>query len=198
MAKRTEIVITGDKKAKAKLQKMAVAMVDATREGMNDITLSILNRVKRSFGPGVSRRGQPPGVGTGRLRRAIMRRVTKKGDIVEGLVGVRASVPYGRILEFGGTTSAHQIFPRNKQALSFPVGFGALAATAARGRSKTSLQAGKIARQRRAGDFITVKSVNHPGSKIDERPFLRPALKTEVRVMADRMRKRINTAISGA
>lgn len=195
MATSARITITGDKKAKAKLQKMAVEMVGATRKGMNDITLSILNRVKRSFGPGVSRPGQAPGVGTGRLRRAIMRRVIKKGDVVEGLVGVRASVPYGRILEFGGTTSPTTIFPRNKKALSFPVGFGALAATAARGRSKTSLQAGKIARKRRGGDFITVKSVEHPGSRIEARPFLRPALKTEVRVMADKMRKRIGAAI---
>ncbi len=195
MAKGAEIVVTGDKAAIISLRKISQNVGDAASLGMRDITLSILNRVKRSFGPARSRPGQPPGVDTGRLRRSIMSRVIRKGDVVEGLVGVRASVPYGRILEFGGDTPPHVILPRRKKALSFPSGFGAMAVTAGRGRSKTSLQAGKVARQRRGGDFITVASVNHPGSHIEARPFLRPALKAEVPKMAALMRKRIDAAI---
>jgi len=58
---------------------------------------------------------------------------------------VGTSVEYAAIHHFGGKTKAHKIKPTYKKALSF-VGSG--------------------------GNRVTVKSVNHPGSDIPERPIL--------------------------
>lgn len=68
-------------------------------------------------------------------------------DYVVGEIGTQG-VPYARIHEFGGKTAPHVIVPRVRKALSFIMG----------------------------GNKVVVKSVNHPGSTIPARPYLRPAL----------------------
>lgn len=66
---------------------------------------------------------------------------------VTGQIGSQG-VPYAAIHEFGGTTKPHAIEPRNKKALSFQGNNG----------------------------HVFARFVNHPGSKIPARPYLRPAL----------------------
>lgn len=71
---------------------------------------------------------------------------TSTGEL-EGEIGTEG-VPYAAIQEFGGMTRAHTIMPRNGKVLAF-------------------LQ---------NGNQVFAKGVNHPGSNIPARPFLRPAL----------------------
>lgn len=73
---------------------------------------------------------------TGRLRRSIHFRATAQG--VEGYTNVK----YAAIHHLGGTTKAHMIYPRTKQALAWP------------------------------SAEHPVRKVKHPGSKIPARPFL--------------------------
>jgi hypothetical protein len=58
------------------------------------------------------------------------------------------AVPYGAIQEFGGRTRAHLIAAKNARALAFSLG----------------------------GKLVFAKQVNHPGSVLPERSFLRSAL----------------------
>jgi HK97 gp10 family phage protein len=71
---------------------------------------------------------------------------TNTGEL-EGEIGTEG-VPYAAIQEFGGITRPHVILPRNSSVLAF-------------------LQ---------NGNQVFSKGVNHPGSNIPARPFLRPAL----------------------
>ncbi|HXP29714.1 MAG TPA: hypothetical protein VN832_01400 [Stellaceae bacterium] len=59
-----------------------------------------------------------------------------------------ATVPYGAIQEFGGTTRAHLIAAKQAKALAFSLG----------------------------GQLVFAKRVNHPGSRIPAHSFLRSAL----------------------
>lgn len=65
-----------------------------------------------------------------------------------GRVAVGTRVEYARIHELGGVTAPHVIEARRKQALAF----------------------------QGADGQVVVKRVNHPGSRIPARPFMRPAL----------------------
>lgn len=92
-------------------------------------------------------------VRTGRLRRSLNERITESGNTVTGAVGT--NVVYARILEFGGKTAPHDIYPKNAKALAFQVG----------------------------GKTIIRKMVHHPGSTIKPHSFLRSSLaemKTEI------------------
>ena len=86
---------------------------------------------------------------SGRLAAAQEARVTASGDQALVSVGFESgAVPYGAIQEFGGTTRAHLIAARNAYALAFT-----------------------------AGDrLVFAKRVNHPGSRLPARSFLRSAL----------------------
>lgn len=68
------------------------------------------------------------------------------GNVV-GEIGP-VGVPYAAIHEFGGTTRAHKIEPRNAKVLAF----------------------------QKDSHTIFSRFVNHPGSKIPARPYLAPAL----------------------
>lgn len=79
------------------------------------------------------------------------KKVETKGDgTVEGTIGPQG-IPYAAIHEFGGRTSPHKIEPRNRQALKFMGNNGETFA----------------------------KFVNHPGSNIPARPYLRPAMENK-------------------
>lgn len=69
------------------------------------------------------------------------------GGNVVGEIGSQG-VPYAAIHEFGGTTKPHRIEPRNARVLAFQAN----------------------------GQDVFAKFVNHPGSVIPARPYLRPAL----------------------
>ncbi len=84
---------------------------------------------------------------TGTLRRSITPSVNASGaGIVLGRVGT--NVEYAAIHEFGGKTPPHVIEPKKAQALAFFMG----------------------------GKQVFAKRVNHPGSVIPERSFMRTAL----------------------
>ncbi|HUB94286.1 MAG TPA: hypothetical protein VL993_00125 [Stellaceae bacterium] len=86
---------------------------------------------------------------SGRLAAAQESRTTAAGDAISVSVGFDASdVPYGAIHEYGGTTRAHLIAARDAFALAFTVG----------------------------DRLVFAKYVNHPGSHMPERSFLRSAL----------------------
>jgi HK97 gp10 family phage protein len=75
------------------------------------------------------------------------KKVTEENGVVVGEIGPQG-IPYAAIHEFGGTTSPHRIEPRTGKALAFQMG----------------------------GETVFARFVNHPGSKIPARPYLRPAL----------------------
>jgi phage gpG-like protein len=92
---------------------------------------------------------------TGTLRRKINSQFTESGDSIVGSVGL--ALVYGAIHEYGGVTRAHVIQARNKKALAFQMG----------------------------GVGLVRKSVQHPGSKMPERSFLRSSLReNEARIKA--------------
>ena len=93
-------------------------------------------------------KAQRPAGGILRITRRLQLSVTRQGaagnvfETGSDHVTIGTNVVYAAIHQFGGTTAAHVIRPRNKKALAWPGGPGPR------------------------------KSVNHPGSKIPARPFL--------------------------
>lgn len=90
-------------------------------------------------------------VRTGNLLNSIgaSKKVTEESDgSVGGQIGPQG-VPYAAIHEFGGQTPARRIEPR---------------------------KAGGVLAFQAGGQTVFARFVNHPGSKIPARPYLRPAL----------------------
>jgi len=90
--------------------------------------------------------GQELNIQTGALQRSINYQLQDEGDRIAASVGT--NLIYAAIHEYGGTTRAHVIEARNAQALAFQMG----------------------------GQDVFCKRVNHPGSRMPERSFLRSAL----------------------
>ena len=85
---------------------------------------------------------------TGALSNSITASVTAEADGVLASVGSEGDVKYAAIQEYGGKTSAHEILPAKGDVLAFVVGDGQHFA----------------------------RKVEHPGSLIPERSYLRSAL----------------------
>jgi phage gpG-like protein len=85
---------------------------------------------------------------SGALQASIVADMLANGDGVQASVGSNGDVKYAAIQEFGGRTGAHEILPAKAEALAF-VASGAL----------------RFARR-----------VEHPGSLIPERSYLRSSL----------------------
>lgn len=92
--------------------------------------------------------GQVLNVVTGALRRSIQSDVREEATAVLGRVFSTGDVKYARIHEFGGRTRAHVIEPRKASALLFAMG----------------------------GKNVFARRVNHPGSVMPERSFMRSSL----------------------
>ncbi len=92
--------------------------------------------------------GQVLNVVSGDLRASIIGEAGVDGDDVVGSVELAGDIKYAAIQEYGGKTAAHEILPSKADALAFLVG-GAL----------------RFARR-----------VEHPGSAIPERSYLRSSL----------------------
>jgi len=92
--------------------------------------------------------GQVLNVVSGDLRASIIGEAGVDGDDVVGSVESAGDIKYAAIQEYGGKTAAHEILPSKADALAFLVG-GAL----------------RFARR-----------VEHPGSAIPERSYLRSSL----------------------
>jgi len=99
---------------------------------------------------------------SGTLRRKINSQFEDSGAGITGSVGL--ALVYAAIHEYGGTTRAHVIRARNKKALAFQIG----------------------------GVGLVRKSVQHPGSKMPERSFLRSSLREN----AARIRAAIDAAVA--
>jgi phage gpG-like protein len=92
--------------------------------------------------------GQVLKVRSGRLRGSIKMDVSDTATSVTSTVG-SYGVEYARIQEYGGTTGPHTIMPKHGRALAFEW----------------------------KGQQVFFRRVEHPGSKIPERSFLRSALR---------------------
>ncbi|USN16573.1 hypothetical protein POLEWNIK_00470 [Brevundimonas phage vB_BpoS-Polewnik] len=86
---------------------------------------------------------------SGRLIRSIGSRVLDGDKSVFGIVFQSADVPYGGIHEYGGKTSAHVITPKKAKVLAFT----------------------------KAGATVFARKVNHPGSKMPTRSYMRSSLR---------------------
>ena len=102
---------------------------------------------------------------TGNLRRSINETVKLKSDHeIRGYVGTNSV--YAAIHEYGGVTAPHVIMPQNVKALRFIQG----------------------------GGTVFAKVVNHPGSRMPERSFLRSALSD----MKNKIESELSTALIGS
>ena len=110
--------------------------------------------------------GQVLNVRSGDLRRSINSDVRDAASLIVGRVFSAGDVKYARIHEYGGQTRAHIIEAVNGKALHFVVG----------------------------GKDVFVKRINHPGSKMPERSFLRSSLAEN----RDAIEQGIRDAVDGA
>jgi phage gpG-like protein len=101
-------------------------------------------------------------VRSGALQASIVASVSADGDGVSATVGSNGDVKYAAIQEYGGRTAAHEIQPVKAQALAFMAG----------------------------GAMRFARKVEHPGSTIPERSYLRTSL--------DEMSGEIVSALAGA
>lgn len=114
--------------------------------------------------------GQVLHVRTGNLRRSIhaVLPVTQTDTGVFGKVVQSGDVKYGAIHEFGGRTPAHVIEAKRGKALAFMMG----------------------------GKMAFAKRVNHPGSQMPERSFMRSALADMRNTISDRLQAAVKQGIT--
>lgn len=123
------------------------AMPDAIRSGM-DRTLAVLAEKLRTHIVSDKLRGQVLNRVTGRLGRSIQWKLERGQQYSNAIVYSAGDVPYAAIHEFGGRTNPHVIEAKNVKALSF-------------------MQNGRR---------VFYKRVNHPGSVMKERSYMRSSL----------------------
>lgn len=105
-------------------------------------------------------------VRSGKLRRSIHSKVDSTPTSVTGMAASSGDVKYAGIHEFGGQTKAHIIEAKNAKALAFKMN----------------------------GKQVFFRRVNHPGSKMPERSFMRSSLKD----MHDEIVQEMNEAAAEA
>src|SRR5574343_128132 len=110
--------------------------------------------------------GRVLNVRSGALRRSIQQEVDRIGTAIWGKVFSSGDVKYAGIHEFGGHTPPHIIEPKKADAVRFVIG----------------------------GKVIFAKRVNHPGSKMPERSYLRSSLKQS----APNISRELKEAVLGA
>lgn len=96
---------------------------------------------------------------SGNLWRSIQQRVDDQGSAIYGRAFSSGDVKYAAIHEFGGKTSPHVIEPVKAKVLAFVMG----------------------------GKQIFAARVNHPGSVMPERSFMRSSLKDMQQEIVDGM-----------
>lgn len=101
---------------------------------------------------------------SGRLARSIAYKVDVTDNSVYGRVFSSGDVKYAAIHEYGGTTAPHLILPKKAKALAF------LSST---------------------GQQVFAQKVNHPGSKMPERSFLRSSLREMSSEISTEMKKTV-------
>lgn len=165
----TTVVIKGAQQLSQRLIRMPENVRRSMVRMMHRASLELFGIVQRKL------HGEVLKVDTGLLSQSQNRRVSEGPAQVSASVGFnKRTVPYGAIHEFGGKTAPHEIRPRKKKALAF---------VTARSASTAALSGGD--------PRIVVKSVQHPGSVMPERSFLRSSL----REYAPTARERITQAV---
>jgi hypothetical protein len=168
---RLTATMKGMPKAAARVERLLVATERADKLALQDLALIVTRRAKLRLKSPVSGLRK----GTGRLSRAIFWRVEDRQPRY-AVIGVHASVPYGRIQELGGTTAPHLIKPRVKKALAWPTGRASAIYKFSRFHGRTAKQSQSRARKAHPGEFAFAAVVRHPGSVIRGQFYLRGAL----------------------
>lgn len=104
---------------------------------------------------------------SGRLSRSIYSQVEDRGDQIVAYVGSSSDVPYNAAHEFGVRTKPHVIEPDKKKALAF-------------------MMDGK--------QFILAR-VNHPGSRIPERSYMRSSIADNAREITEGLRQALDSVV---
>lgn len=156
------VVVRSDKELATDLRGYPASIRKHVRVAIQRLTLTMLRAVKLKLtGPVLN-------VKTGLLRRSINQKMDdtegtsgpgQADSVIRGTVGTnKRTVPYAAIHEFGGVTRPHVIMPKNKKVLRF-----------------ASAQGGFLAGSK--SGFIFAAKVNHPGSRMPERSYLRSTLR---------------------
>lgn len=111
--------------------------------------------------------GQVLNVVSGALRRSINVDVKQDATQVLGRVFSSGDVKYAGIHEFGGTTKAHTIMPRKADALAFMIN----------------------------GKQVFARKVNHPGSVMPERSFMRSGLSDKAAEIAAQLKEGVTLGL---
>lgn len=196
------VTLVGNKEAVKKLNSKIAKVRKGMRRGARDTRIAIAGKVKESFG----RTGRPRR-GTGRLSRAIRSYDEARADAIYAVVGVHASVPYGRILELGGDIPAHDVFPVRKKALAWTTGLTRLGQLSALGFGVTRRQAFRLGTSRKGkfrrgkfidpGDVRFAKRVHIPARSQRAIPFLRPGFEEDRPNISGRFERRVLEALKG-
>jgi len=141
----------------AALAKMAAAIPEATDKAARAGAVYVRGRAVKEGFRIVAAKDPNSRTGYGALGAPIAGKLTRRTGALQasirdepagrGRAAVGPTAKYGAIHEFGGRTGPHTISARKAKALRFMVG----------------------------GKVIYRKSVQHPGSNIPPRPYLRPA-----------------------
>jgi len=158
MAEGMRLTITGGEALRERLSQAPAGLSKAMRDAMQRSLDVVYRKVSDNL------TGRVLHVRTGRLRQSIQTSVEDGGQ--KGRIGT--NVEYAAIHEYGGQTKPHVITARGR-ALRFvsPRFIGPAKLTAK----------GKLAKRQTAGSIVFARKVNHPGSTIPARPWLRPALR---------------------
>lgn len=142
--------LRGDAELVARFAKMPDAVSAAIYERMQFIVKLVEGRVKQKLSGKVLNVGRNrPGHTGGQLRSSIASTVERQAQAVLGRVFSSGDVPYAAIHEYGGRTGAHLIIPKAAAVLAFT----------------------------KDGEKRFAKYVNHPGSTMPERSYMRSSLR---------------------
>lgn len=138
------VVVVGDKEVIARLDAMPASVAASLLRKVHALSLKLQSYIQRE-----KLSGQVLNRKSGRLMRSIGQKVEQAVHAVYGIVFQSSDVPYGRIHELGGRTSAHLIVPKKASVLAFNW----------------------------KGENVFFRRVNHPGSVFPERSYMRSGLK---------------------
>lgn len=105
---------------------------------------------------------------TGTLRRSITPSISTSSNLIEGKAST--NIIYAAIHEYGGVTRPHVIVPKHRLALAWVRGSFI-------GPIRMATATGRFSKKQSAYPFIFARRVNHPGSHIPERSFMRSSLR---------------------
>lgn len=170
MSIHVSVTVKGDKQLSQRLTGMPQNVRKSLKTTMHRISLLLFARVQAKL------HGEVLKVDTGLLSQSQNRRVYEAPAVMAASVGFnKKTVPYGAIHEFGGKTPPHVILPKKKKALAF-----------------VSMASASMAALSGGNPKVVVRKVNHPGSVMPERSFLRSSL----RELAPSAREQIAAAVS--